>query len=118
MEEPVSEHGTVVDVIVAHLDGLAKDLPTRGRMAKDAMSDLLKFTFNLLIHYPKVRAIVIRPRPSLTSHQVADRENEIVSAAATATASSDKNEVEKAMDGPWHDNLNPCVSTTIPTESH
>lgn len=46
--------GTIVDIIGRKLDSLAADVLTNGKMAREALVDLLKFAFNLLVHYPKV----------------------------------------------------------------
>lgn len=48
-------HGRyIVDIIGAKLDSLTISILSGTRMAREAMSDILKFTFNLLLHYPKV----------------------------------------------------------------
>lgn len=47
-------HGNIVDIISSKLDGLLGHILASEKMAKEAMSDLLKMTFNLLLHYPKV----------------------------------------------------------------
>ncbi|KAJ7929007.1 guanine nucleotide exchange factor synembryn-domain-containing protein [Mycena leptocephala] len=44
---------TVVDVIGGKLDLLIVSLLSGAKMAKEAMVDVLKFTFNILMHYPK-----------------------------------------------------------------
>ncbi|KAJ7715069.1 guanine nucleotide exchange factor [Mycena metata] len=47
-------HGsTVVDIIGDKLDLLLVSLLSGTKMAKEAMVDVLKFTFNILMHYPK-----------------------------------------------------------------
>ncbi|KAJ7122986.1 guanine nucleotide exchange factor [Mycena epipterygia] len=47
-------HGhTVIDVIGGKLDLLVVSLLSGTKMAKEAMVDVLKFAFNLLMHYPK-----------------------------------------------------------------
>ncbi|KAJ7768181.1 guanine nucleotide exchange factor [Mycena olivaceomarginata] len=47
-------HGNaVVDVIAGKLDLLIVSLLSGTKMAKEAMVDILKFTFNILMHYPK-----------------------------------------------------------------
>ncbi|KAJ7047945.1 guanine nucleotide exchange factor [Mycena alexandri] len=47
-------HGsTVVYVIGSKLDLLLVSLLSGAKMAKEAMVDVLKFTFNILMHYPK-----------------------------------------------------------------
>ncbi|KAJ7717065.1 guanine nucleotide exchange factor [Mycena maculata] len=47
-------HGhTVIDVLAGKLDLLLVSLLSGTRMAKEAMVDILKFAFNILMHYPK-----------------------------------------------------------------
>lgn len=48
-------HGrTVVEIIAAKLDSLTVAIQSGTKMAREAMSDLLKLTFNLLLYYPKL----------------------------------------------------------------
>ncbi|KAK7061189.1 guanine nucleotide exchange factor [Favolaschia claudopus] len=44
---------TVVDLIGGKLDLLLNNLLSGVKMSKEAMVDILKFTFNILLHYPK-----------------------------------------------------------------
>ncbi|KAF9452029.1 hypothetical protein P691DRAFT_805838 [Macrolepiota fuliginosa MF-IS2] len=44
---------TVVDIIASKLDFLLMSVQTSTRMAKEAMTDVLKFTYNVILHYPK-----------------------------------------------------------------
>jgi hypothetical protein len=46
--------GTAIDIIGAKLDLLITCIVTGAKMAREAMTDILKFTFNLLVHYPKM----------------------------------------------------------------
>ncbi|KAJ7499505.1 guanine nucleotide exchange factor [Mycena latifolia] len=47
-------HGhTVIEIISGKLDLLIVSLLSGAKMSKEAMVDVLKFTFNLLMHYPK-----------------------------------------------------------------
>lgn len=46
--------GTAVDIIGAKLDILTNSIVAGTKMAREAMTDTLKLTFNLLVHYPKV----------------------------------------------------------------
>ncbi|KAG9219458.1 hypothetical protein CCMSSC00406_0005352 [Pleurotus cornucopiae] len=48
------EEKHIVDTIAAKLDILIAAILSSTKMAKEAMVDLLKFTFNLLLHYPKL----------------------------------------------------------------
>jgi hypothetical protein len=45
---------TVVEIISRKLDLLMSAILPGTNMAREAMSDLLKFAFNLLLYYPKV----------------------------------------------------------------
>ncbi|RDB19581.1 Synembryn-A [Hypsizygus marmoreus] len=48
-------HGrTIAEIISVKLDILTVGILAGTKMAKEAMSDLLKLTFNLLLHYPKM----------------------------------------------------------------
>ncbi|KAF5351599.1 hypothetical protein D9758_007163 [Tetrapyrgos nigripes] len=48
-------HGrNVIDIISLKLDTAMISILSGQRMAREAMTDLLKFTFNLLLHYPKL----------------------------------------------------------------
>ena len=54
--KPVGHHSNIVEIISAKLDCLTSSILGSEKMAKEAMSDLLKMAFNLLLHYPKVRS--------------------------------------------------------------
>ncbi|KAJ3869500.1 guanine nucleotide exchange factor [Lentinula novae-zelandiae] len=45
---------TIVDIIAAKLDTTMVSILAGTKFARDAMSDLLKFAFNILLHYPKL----------------------------------------------------------------
>lgn len=50
-------HGdTIVDIIGTKLDALTIAILSGTKMSREAMTDLLKVTFNLLLHYPKVNS--------------------------------------------------------------
>ena len=51
-----SKSPSITDVIGKQLDLLSRAILSGTKLAREAMTDLLKFTFNLLLHYPKVRA--------------------------------------------------------------
>ena len=53
--KPPGHHANVVEIIAAKLDGLLSSILSSEKMAREAMSELLKATFNLLLHYPRVR---------------------------------------------------------------
>ncbi|OBZ66660.1 hypothetical protein A0H81_13405 [Grifola frondosa] len=46
--------GNIVEIIGSRLDILSKGIMGTSKLAREAMTDLLKFTFNLLLHYPKI----------------------------------------------------------------
>lgn len=46
---------TIVDIIGIRLDSLTSSILGMEKLAREAMTDLLKFAFNVLLHYPKVR---------------------------------------------------------------
>jgi len=53
-------HGrTVVEIIAAKLDSLTVAIQSGTKTAREAMSDLLKFTFNLLLYYPKACSFAV-----------------------------------------------------------
>ncbi|KAH7924845.1 hypothetical protein BV22DRAFT_1090227 [Leucogyrophana mollusca] len=45
---------TIIDIIGAKLDDLTNSTLAGAKMSREAMTDLLKFVFNLLVHYPKL----------------------------------------------------------------
>lgn len=45
---------TIIEVIASKLDFLRTSILGSEKFAREAMTDLLKFTFNLLLHYPKI----------------------------------------------------------------
>lgn len=51
---PAAQTGTIVDIIGAKLDLLTSSILAGAKMSREAMTDLLKLTFNLLAHYPKL----------------------------------------------------------------
>lgn len=50
---------TVVEIIGMKLDLLLIHVQNSTRMAKEAMTDVLKFTYNITHHYPKVRLSIL-----------------------------------------------------------
>jgi len=52
--KPQGHSGSIVEIIGAKLDSLTKSIMASTKMSREAMTDLLKFTFNLLLHYPKI----------------------------------------------------------------
>lgn len=52
-----TRHGSgtsIVEIISGKLDLLTVGILTGAKFAREAMTDLLKLTFNILLHYPKV----------------------------------------------------------------
>lgn len=52
--KPPGHPSNTLEIIGAKLDLLSKGIIQSAKLAREAMTDLLKFTFNLLVHYPKV----------------------------------------------------------------
>ncbi|GAW01627.1 hypothetical protein LENED_003232 [Lentinula edodes] len=51
-------HGrTIIDVIAMKIDIVLSNVLGNKAFARDAMSELLKFSFNLLLHYPKLHGL-------------------------------------------------------------
>jgi len=48
------QNTTIVEIIGARLDSLTTSILSGEKLAREAMTDLLKFAFNLLLHYPKI----------------------------------------------------------------
>jgi hypothetical protein len=59
----------ITEIIETRLDSLTKSILECSEMSREAMTDLLKFTFNLLVHYPKVRFFVKEIIKLLTGHR-------------------------------------------------
>ncbi|GBE78960.1 predicted protein [Sparassis crispa] len=51
---PPGHSGNIIEVIGMRLDGLTRNILSSAKLAREAMTDLLKFTFNILLHYPKI----------------------------------------------------------------
>ncbi|RDX44696.1 hypothetical protein OH76DRAFT_1042641 [Lentinus brumalis] len=49
-----SKSPSITEVIGKQLDLLTRNILSGTKLAREAMTDLLKFTFNLLLHYPKL----------------------------------------------------------------
>lgn len=65
-----SKHADIIETIGLRLDHLRTGISQSTTMAKEAMTDLLKFTFNLLVHWPKVCSDVILSGISLRKTQI------------------------------------------------
>ncbi|TCD69181.1 hypothetical protein EIP91_008477 [Steccherinum ochraceum] len=48
------QNTTIIDIIGARLDSLTTSILTGEKLSREAMTDLLKFAFNLLLHYPRI----------------------------------------------------------------
>lgn len=53
-QKPSGRAHSLVEIIGLRLESLIPALLSGTRMAREAIVDLLKFTFNILTHYPKV----------------------------------------------------------------
>ncbi|TFY63361.1 hypothetical protein EVG20_g6348 [Dentipellis fragilis] len=53
-DKPSGRNKTIVEIIGMRLDTLTTNILGGVKMAREAMTDLLKFTYNLLAHYPKI----------------------------------------------------------------
>ncbi|SRR5258708_4005108 len=56
--KPSRQAHSLVDIIGLRLDSLIPALLSGTKMAREAIVDLLKFTFNILTHYPKVYQVL------------------------------------------------------------
>ncbi|KAG0695447.1 guanine nucleotide exchange factor [Suillus ampliporus] len=54
VETKRAANGTIIDIIALKLDDLTTSMQAGIKMSRDAMTDLLKLAFNLLVHYPKL----------------------------------------------------------------
>lgn len=52
--KPAGHHSNIIEIIGSKLDNLTSSLLSSEKMAREAMSEILKMSFNLLLHYPKV----------------------------------------------------------------
>ncbi|KAI0052651.1 hypothetical protein FA95DRAFT_1601694 [Auriscalpium vulgare] len=52
--KPPGRHLNAIEIIGSRLDSLTGSILGGMKMAREAMTDLLKFTFNILAHYPKL----------------------------------------------------------------
>ncbi|KAH8106337.1 guanine nucleotide exchange factor [Cristinia sonorae] len=48
------QQAAIIDIIGLRLESLTTSILAGEKLAREAMTDLLKFTFNLLLHYPKI----------------------------------------------------------------
>ncbi|OCH86040.1 hypothetical protein OBBRIDRAFT_797587 [Obba rivulosa] len=51
---PPGHSGNIIEIIAGKLDVLSRSIQGSMKLSREAMTDLLKFTFNLLLHYPKI----------------------------------------------------------------
>ncbi|KAI0938907.1 hypothetical protein AcV5_000476 [Taiwanofungus camphoratus] len=52
--KPPGHSSNIVEIIGTKLENLTRSVLGSAKLAREAMIDLLKFTFNLLLHYPKI----------------------------------------------------------------
>ncbi|KAI8984908.1 guanine nucleotide exchange factor [Trametes punicea] len=52
--KPSAHPGNITEIIGTKLDVLTRGILTGAKFSREAMTDLLKFSFNLLLHYPKL----------------------------------------------------------------
>ncbi|KIP10594.1 hypothetical protein PHLGIDRAFT_101008 [Phlebiopsis gigantea 11061_1 CR5-6] len=52
--KPPGHHGNIIEIVAAKLDSLTTSILASEKMAREAMSELLKAAFNLLLHYPRL----------------------------------------------------------------
>ncbi|KAI0366244.1 hypothetical protein BV20DRAFT_1124446 [Pilatotrama ljubarskyi] len=52
--KPPGHPGNITEIVGSKLEVLTKAILSSAKFAREAMTDLLKFTFNLLLHYPKL----------------------------------------------------------------
>ncbi len=57
--KPSGRAHSLVEIIGLRLESLIPALLCGTRMAREAIADLLKFTFNILTHYPKVSVLLV-----------------------------------------------------------
>ena len=57
--KPVGHHSNVIEIVAVKLDSLTSSILGSEKMAREAMSELLKAAFNLLLHYPRVRDFMV-----------------------------------------------------------
>ena len=92
-------HGkNIVDTIEAKLDSLTTAILSGTKMSREATTDLLKFTFNILMHYPKVRCFAMTTDGVL--NQVLQMAGEPTDPAANASP-----EERKVMGDYWSSKL-------------
>lgn len=52
--KPPGHHSNIIEIVAAKLDCLTTSIQASEKMAREAMSELLKAAFNLLLHYPRL----------------------------------------------------------------
>lgn len=102
VERKSGKHSTV-DIIGSKLDLLRTSILASERFAREAMTDLLKFTFNLLLHYPKVSPVDSSKHKGLTNTTVFQITQEIL--VADLEIQSDPNQASPVMGDYWSDRL-------------
>lgn len=95
-----------MEIIAGKLDSLTVAILSGTKMAREAMSDLLKFTFNLLLHYPKVRLF-----PSAMSSASPQEDVQMVD-CEPQNAESQNEHGSKVLGDFWSSKLDGCVYCT------
>lgn len=101
--KPSGRVHSLVEIIGLRLESLIPALLSGTRMAREAIVDLLKFTFNILTHYPKVINFPPLSFPFNFSNlfQLVDCEK--------VTESGSSNDSVKVMGECWSDRLDGFV---------
>lgn len=100
--KPSGRAHPLVEIIGLRLESLIPALLSGTKMAREAMVDLLKFTFNILTHYPKVcQALAISALNFSNIFQLVDCEN--------LGASGGGNDGAKVLGEYWSDRLDGFV---------
>ena len=99
--KPSGRAHSLVEILGLRLESLTTALLNGTRMAREAIVDLLKFAFNILTHYPKVRFLLSSFALPLISFQLVDCDKVVESDSSEDNA--------KVMGEYWSDRLNGFV---------
>jgi hypothetical protein len=108
VENKHGSSGTAVDIIGAKLDILTNSILSGTRMGREAMTDTLKLTFNLLVHYPKVWRLTFENMDLTNIGQMVDGEVQELNLKGKAKDTGDENDT-KVMGDYWSPKLSPYV---------
>jgi hypothetical protein len=99
--KPSGRAQTLIEILGLRIESLSAALPSGTRMAREAIVDLLKFAFNILTHYPKVRLVPSPSFPRFSSlYQLVECEKVVESGS---------NDDAKVMGEYWSDRLDGFV---------